>query len=863
MVNLLLAKWDLILDEAPVVLGYGLYSYLRLLADHYRLPRSPKSTELKRREIGFCVKMLREQFSLCVNIGRDLIRLLQDLVHIPEFRAIWKDLLMKPSVFGVPDFSDISKIYGMRTSSRYILLRITPEMETQLRFLLTHVKFGTQRRHQAWFARKFLFGPERETLIIDIVRFICCAHHPSNEVLQSEVVPRWAVIGWLLKSCTKKYIEASVKLALFYDWLFFDEKVDNFMNVEPAMLLMVNSIPRYIDITSSLLEFLLLLVENYDMDRKNIILKSVSSAMSLLVRKEVIASLDVLTSCNLLPPYVKKLLEKFMLEVEAGVISEPRLPEMLPQKVLSSLSPNTSFMETQHHLAEILPARPVNAEATTQENSVSEFINSGDSPGFNHVDHVEDVGILIGKIGDSMKSSVKMGQQIVEKILLLCCRGTPEKKSEMSSEIVACQIQKELELAGYKLFSSLETLLNSDDSDDEVQSVTATIIRAFILNKHQLIKEMLFWWSKNGCLVGARLLSYALRLAYEAHESGYTISSTEINKAPPLLKFHIEGHFTYLSRNREDNGIISSNVDRKVISKMIDDAYTAYRSIIFENSSTALNKDFGTSSGKLLCLHAMHCSLWKKNKLKFVFYGIFFHLSDLSLGDEDLIQLLVRQLEDADIVSVQIDLGLKRYALFGEDFEKVFHLVSRSVRWKYEDQLKFWRLATSELIISGFPVERLLLCCFFSEDFDPKDCGIFGGLMTLCNCHAPSPEIVGVVMLLPDNKFPDFAAAVLSNWAYTNQTMLSNSFVEFLNKIENKNGDDTLDWDGIIVNQSAVLFLVNFIQAQSELGNNILAKVGLNLPDIRTRLDNSAVAMDTGYFSNDGIMVLHFDIISG
>ncbi|KAH9619228.1 hypothetical protein KSS87_005785 [Heliosperma pusillum] len=863
MVNLLLAKWDLILDEAPVVLGYGLYNYLRLLADHYRLPRSPKSTELKRREIGFCVKVLREQFSLCVSIGRDLVRLLQELVHIPEFRAIWRDLLMKPSLFGVSGFSDISKIYGMRTSSRYFLLRITLEMETQLRFLLTHVKLGTQRRHQSWFARKFLFGPERETLIADIVRFICCAHHPSNEVLQSEVVPRWAVIGWLLKSCTKKYIEASVKLALFYDWLFFDEKVDNFMNVEPAMLLMVNSIPSYIDITNSLLEFLLLLVENYDMDRKNVILKGVSSAMSLLVRKGVISSLDVLTSCNLIYPYVKKLLEKFMLEVDVGVLSEPPLPEMRPHKVFSSPSRKTSFMETQLHLPEIFPAHPVNAEVTTQENSVSKFINSGDSPGFNNVDRVEEVGYLIGKIGDSMKSSVKMGRQIVEKILLLCCRGTLEK---MSYEEVACQIKKELELAGYKVFSSLENLINSDAIDEEVQSVTATIIRAFILNQHQRIKEMLFWWSKNGCSVGSRLLSYALRLSYEAHEGGYgTNSADAVDKASPLLKFHIEGHFAFLSRNKDDNETISSNfkVDKKVISKMIDDAYTAYRSIMFEHSSTAVSEDFDTSSGKLLCSHAMYCSLWRNNKLKFVFYAIFFHISDLSLGDEDLVQLLVSHLDDTDIVSVQIDLGLKRYALFGKDVEKVIHLVRQSICWNHADQLKFWRLATSELIISGFAVERLLLCIFFSEDLEPHTSGIvFGGLMTLCNCHAPTPETVGAVMLLPDNKFPDFAAAVLSNWAYTNQTMLSTSFADFLNKFENKTGDDTLDWDGIVVNQSAVLFLVDFIQAQSELGNNMLAKVGLNLPDIRTRLENSAVAMDTSSICNDSIMVLDFDIVS-
>ena len=54
-----------------------------------------------------------------------------------------------------------------------------------------------------------------------------------------------------------------MKSALFYDWLFIDERVDNIINIEPAMLLMVYSTPKYIDMT--LLKFLFLLGDNYMM----------------------------------------------------------------------------------------------------------------------------------------------------------------------------------------------------------------------------------------------------------------------------------------------------------------------------------------------------------------------------------------------------------------------------------------------------------------------------------------------------------------------------------------------------------------------------------------------------------------------
>ncbi|XP_027192827.1 uncharacterized protein [Cicer arietinum] len=312
LLTLLLDKWDCLLEEAPHVLCSALYVFLRVLADHCRL-NVEKLESLKRLEVHFCVKIVREEFHLCLKIGRDFIRLLQDLVHVPEFKSIWKDLMLNPSRFNTLGFEGVSQIYCTRTSSRYALLRITPEMETQLRFLLTHVKLGHQKRHFMWFARKFLSEIDKETVIVDIVRFICCAHHPPNEIIQSDVVPRWAVIGWLLTSCRRKnYVEANVKLALFYDWLFFDERVDNIMNIEPAILLMVHSVPKYVDMTNTLLEFLLLLVDNYDMERKDIIVKGVSSAFRLLVSKGVIHSLDVLTSCPALSPPLKERLSRLL-----------------------------------------------------------------------------------------------------------------------------------------------------------------------------------------------------------------------------------------------------------------------------------------------------------------------------------------------------------------------------------------------------------------------------------------------------------------------------------------------------------------------------------------------------------------------
>lgn len=64
------------------------------------------------------------------------------------------------------------------------------------------VRFGQQKRYQDWFQRQYLSTAESQSLRCDLIRYICGVVHPSNEVLSSDILPRWAIIGWLLTTCT-------------------------------------------------------------------------------------------------------------------------------------------------------------------------------------------------------------------------------------------------------------------------------------------------------------------------------------------------------------------------------------------------------------------------------------------------------------------------------------------------------------------------------------------------------------------------------------------------------------------------------------------------------------------------------------
>ncbi|KAK4764908.1 hypothetical protein SAY86_025998 [Trapa natans] len=828
LVSLFLGKWKFLLEEEPALLASGLYVFLRLLADHCRVSSNDlKLGALVKLEIEFCIKMLREQFHLCLKIGRDIIRLLQDLVHVPEFQAVWKDLVLNPSELRISGFSGISQIYCTRTSSQFILLRIPPRMESYLRFLLTHVKLGCQNRHQVWFADKFLFNSGRETLICDIVRFICCCHHPTNEILQSDIIPRWAVIGWLLKSCRKNYVEANVKLALFYDWLFFDEKVDNIMNIEPAMLLMMHSIPNYAIITNSLLEFLFLLVDNYDMEHKELIIRGVLSSFSILISKGVIHRLDVLTSSGAISAPLRERLATFLLGLKCGI------PKVLsPIKVSDQCFPATMFPGLS------IPGTPTPSSTEKCINVLKDPIGSKNT---NYTATVrtcsDDLGSLVQNLGEEIKSG-KLGISLLQKILdsFVSIDSLPQSGPN-STQGLCTKIAKELKLNGQKLFEPLSCFLGPTDSSTEVESVTSIIVRKFVFHKERM-QEMLSCWVMDRFPVGACLLSYASRLAYEANMDDNLHKSFDSDSLPKfkdykvlLLKFHVDGYHYHLEREKNKNLVAIDSVyglESELVSKLISDAFIAYKYFLSNNPGTTLHDEkVDITPSKLLLLDLVCYSKYEGKGLKFLLQSVFRHLLDLCISDEEIIRLLVSCLDDGDILDIKFNVGLKRFSIFGENTETVFSLIKSSLNWEPIEQHKLWGLLDLELLSSQFQLENLISMFFSSIGVkDASLCSIaIGGLLSICSSRTPTPELVGAVVLLPNCVFQDFAATVLSIWAHSNHSTLFDSFAMFAEKLESHTGQSIFSKNADIrANDSAMLWLLKYFNAQGVSLSNVLGR---------------------------------------
>lgn len=208
------------------------------------------------------------------------------MARVPEFDQLWKDILLNPKSL-LATFTGVWQLLQIRTSRRFLQCRITPEVERKLHFFTSNVQFGTHKRYQDWFQDKYFSTPESHSLRSDLIRFIINAIHPTNDMLCSNLIPRWAIIGWLLTTCTNTTALANAKLALFYDWLFFDPIKDNIMNVEPGILVMYHSIRNHPMVSSTLLDFLCRIMKNFFPKSEDKIRTGVYNSLRKILEKQV------------------------------------------------------------------------------------------------------------------------------------------------------------------------------------------------------------------------------------------------------------------------------------------------------------------------------------------------------------------------------------------------------------------------------------------------------------------------------------------------------------------------------------------------------------------------------------------------
>ncbi|KAG1669362.1 Integrator complex subunit 3 [Nymphon striatum] len=322
------------LDKFPALIPVVIFTYVRLIVDH----NGPQYLPLRQREVVFCVSVLRDKFHECMAIGRDLVRILQNVARIPEFEKLWQDISNNPS-----------SLHQTFTGSYYCCL-----FQLLSILSLTCVKFGLHKRYQDWFQRQYLSMPESHSLRCDLIRYICCVIHPSNEVLCSDIIPRWAIIGWLLTTCTSPIAAANAKLSLFYDWLCYDAEKDNIMNIEPAILVMHHSMRVHPVITATLLDFLCRIIPNFNPSAPGIVKKGVSNSLRQILDKRVLPTLSPLFNNSKLDKELRLMIRETFtefchLEVKEESNAYKEMPELTDTShhIMNNGSDEAQFSEDE------------------------------------------------------------------------------------------------------------------------------------------------------------------------------------------------------------------------------------------------------------------------------------------------------------------------------------------------------------------------------------------------------------------------------------------------------------------------------------------------------------------------------------
>jgi len=113
------------------LLTQTVYTYLRIIADH---SQAVALNQLRQRETEFCIQVLRERWNDCVQIGRDLVRLLQNVAKLNEFEQLWRDIIHSPATLSAQfaQMGGLAYLMKQPTRRRCLISRLTIDMERKV-----------------------------------------------------------------------------------------------------------------------------------------------------------------------------------------------------------------------------------------------------------------------------------------------------------------------------------------------------------------------------------------------------------------------------------------------------------------------------------------------------------------------------------------------------------------------------------------------------------------------------------------------------------------------------------------------------------------------------------------------------------
>ncbi|XP_065059923.1 integrator complex subunit 3-like [Rhopilema esculentum] len=729
------------LDKNSTVLPVALYTYLRIIEDH----EASQFSSLRQLEVDFCISVLREKFVECMGIGRDLIRVLHNNTRIPEFTALWKDILYRPQSLS-PQFSGITQIFNTRTSRKILTSRLTQDMENKMTFLALKVRFGQQKRYQDWFYRQYLLAPEAQSLIPDLVRFLCGVIHPPNEVLCSDIIPRWAILGWLYTICQNPVAQANVKLALCYDWLFYSGEKDNIMNIEPAMLLMHNSIKTHPSITYGLLEFICKIVTSYSTEHESLLKHGIKRAFRSILDKRVVGSLSPLLNNHRMDRNMKNLVRETLPEFtgrdkesKGEDSSSSTTPPTSPKtEQPPSLSPSTEGNGDDIEVVGEEPEEPDAEEAVfsddenDQENSKSKFKPI-----------VREEETSLGKSDDVIGNVDMLELEEFQNIDNTLLRDNILKLKNDSDDTLRCEAME----------SIISTVDSMKDFDDEMATPICVCLAACLTDDLAL-----------PCLPD-ELTESAIEQSFERPQYILFRSITS------LSKHDIDREKLYILLNgiHELNPKIGYHFLYFLKSGVGDTEFFNYEDYISYQKDKTLRT--------VLVSDLTMCHQYDPKLFLHVITSIFQRFNESAVGCADLIRLLCSAISPQEIQEIVTEISMGKLVIIGEN--QVESLLVNSLSWDAFEQNCLWQF----LVAEETPVEMVVgLLPHLNQEDNPVP---LSNLLLQLRHESPTADILKPLLCMSVGSDYDgflLSTCLFKYWSEEEARELANVIAQILTK---------------------------------------------------------------------------------
>ncbi|KAJ1919011.1 RNA-dependent ATPase rok1 [Mycoemilia scoparia] len=760
-----------LLYSRQVAIATCFYTYARVVLDHSKFP------ELRDKECRFIAKLLREKFNECMPIGRDMIRILQDISALPEICDIWQAILTNPTSLS-PQFTGIEQILKMPTPPGYLVNRIPFELEVKLRFMLENLKWNSYTRNFEWLVLKYLRTPESDSLCCDIIRYICGAFHPSNRLLASEMVPRYILIGAIFRTIRSPTTASNAKLALFYDWFFFNSECkDNIMNIEPAILLMERSIEKYPYLTCMLMEFLMLETEVYHPPIVDMMREGVLTAMKKVVSSGVIRSLSPIYTIPTLNPVVKRQMYRLfnpLLSSPTGTsqgldaddnTSLSTADDHSSASIESAVSSGISSLSSNEFCS--LPglrSLSVSTGAEDVKPEVSDIQNDPESLGTvaedpNQTLMGNDNGFGAGGndepddeyLGTGGEDSPSFGDNYEERQSGLSFQGVDEydqlgnqeSADQMDVESERPQLDKSvLEAEGLYLFGQLPMQLYNAMAENDAPNIKTRL------------KEIIHIFSQSEA--SSKAVGDVLAFTLSNSNTEDIESIYEIRGSSTICQTSQQDYFSELFTYIVNEDSKSKSLNPRSL-ELLNNVYeylpwVGYRWLLFsvvdrndpsiyQAFSTVNNpEDFSSRlSGDLHQLQDISASLYYN-----LFPSLIRHYPKAAIANSKLIYTAISMIDSVHVFRLCGKLALGHASLFGEYSEKV---VMDSLDWESYEQSCLWKLITAELSGNKDAVENLINSLLLQHRLDPASYPeVFNGLVSLLLAVGPTLSIVSLLV---------------------------------------------------------------------------------------------------------------------